>query len=189
MVVLNQDELLRDLKAEVAGTIAIVSALDRSDEPKLNRKPDNGGWSAVQILEHLNTYNRYYIPLVTTSLPKTQLKNAAGTYKPGWLGDYFTRSMYSEVKSAKKVTNKMNALKGHRPDGELKATEVIAEFLHDQELLLKLLDEAVDRDISSVKIPITISKLLRISMGDALRFLIAHQVRHMLQLRNTLSTA
>lgn len=181
----NAHQLLEQLKTEVNTVLASVQQIStRLDAPTLNRQPGPGKWSIAQIVEHLNTYNRYYLPCITAALPKAG--PAQKEFKPGWLGDYFTKSMYSEVVTGKKVANKMSAMKGHIPDATLNAAAVIGEFINAQKQLLQLLEDAKRINLGGTRIPITISKLVKIKVGDALRFLVAHQVRHLLQVNNTL---
>jgi hypothetical protein len=185
---MNNAELLHQLTAEVKDVLQTAQKLARLDETTLNMQPAPGKWSMAQVIEHLNTYNRYYLPLVAKRMPAARKILGNAPYKPGWLGDYFVKSMYSDVKTKGVIANKMSAMKGHIPDAVLDGKNVIAEFMADGEQLLLLLDAAKAVDMSSVKIPITIARWIKISMGDALRFLIAHQVRHMHQINNLLTT-
>jgi len=189
MAIYNTTALLAQLKNEVHTILDSVQQLRRFDNEILNYQPAPDKWSVLQVLEHLNTYNRYYLPCATIAMNKVRKPGGVATFRAGWLGEYFTKSMYSEVVTNKQVTNKMKALKGHRPATVLNADAVINEFLTDGKKLQQLLEDAVNADLAGVKIPITISKWIKISLGDALRFLIAHQVRHMLQIANTLDWA
>jgi uncharacterized damage-inducible protein DinB len=179
-------ELLNELTAEVNDVLQTAAKVAALDDATLNMQPAPGKWSMAQVVEHLNTYNRYYLPLITKRMPAARKVAQNVDYKPGWLGDYFARSMYSDIKTKGVVVNKMSAMKGHVPDGVLNGREVINEFVTDCQLLLGLLEAARQVDMSSVKIPITIARWLKISMGDALRFVIAHMVRHMHQINNIL---
>lgn len=180
---INQQELLQQLKSEVASIITTVNELSALGEAKLNMPPAPGKWSIAQVIEHLNTYNRYYIPLMAKALQQAP-KTTRNLFSPGWLGNYFVKSMYSEVKTANKVANKMSAMKGHIPPVALDAAATIREFVTAQQQLLEILEQMGSKDMSAVRIPITISRLIKISYGDAARFLVAHQVRHQLQVHN-----
>jgi hypothetical protein len=94
--------------------------------------------------------------------------------------------MYSQVKTTGAVTNKMSAMKGHIPTETLDAAKVLNEFLADQRKLLELLEQMKRIDMASVRIPITISRFITIKLGDAIRFLVAHEVRHFSQIERTL---
>lgn len=180
---INRQELLQQLKNEVASIITTVNELSVLGEAKLNTPPATGKWSIAQVIEHLNTYNRYYIPLIA-KVVKQAPKTTSNLFSPGWLGNYFVKSMYSEVKTTNKVANKMSAMKGHIPPVALNASATIREFVTAQQQLLEILEQMDSKDMSAVRIPITISRLIKISYGDAARFLVAHQVRHQLQINN-----
>lgn len=181
---METDKMLAELAAEVMTVTKTIADCTGLSNEMLNAQPSAGKWSLAQVVEHLNTYNRYYIPLMQQTLPTAG--TGSGTYKPGWLGDYFTKSMYSEVKTANRVANKMSAMKGHIPDARLDGAKVISEFVVAQSQLSELLMAMKGKDLASVKIPITISRFIKISLGDAARFLVAHQVRHLLQVKNAM---
>ena len=65
---------------------------------------------------------------------------------------------------------------------------VIKEYIDQKVKLQQLLDIANDRDLNSIRIPITLTKMIKLKLGDLFRFLIAHEQRHMVQARNTLKT-
>lgn len=58
---------------------------------------------------------------------------------------------------------------------------VLDHFISQQERYLELLTQADHIDISLKGIPITITKLIKLKLGDALRFNIYHNERHWLQ--------
>ena len=63
---------------------------------------------------------------------------------------------------------------------------VIKEFLEGQDKLLRLLDMAKGKNLAKIHIPITLTKMIKLRLGDTFRFLIAHEQRHMIQARNTI---
>lgn len=175
--------LIEELSAYTRQIILQTNYLLQEDPELLSTQPGNGGWSVVQVLEHLNSYGRYYLPLIEHAL-QTQKFPAKETYTAGWLGDYFTKSM--QPKEGNKITNKMQAPKNHRPSQDLDSKTVIDEFLAQEQLLLKLLQQAAGNDMEKIRIPISIAKFVRIKLGDTFRFLIAHHQRHFVQASNTL---
>ena len=136
------------------------------------------------MIEHLNSYGRYYLPALESAMMYSQHKPVEW-YTAGWLGDYFTRSMLPSSKGA--VTNKMKSPKDHRPKADLDSKPVIDEFLHQQQRLLALLEKAKDVNISKARVPISLTRFIRLKVGDTFRFLIAHEQRHFVQVRNTVN--
>ncbi|HVG42663.1 MAG TPA: DinB family protein, partial [Chitinophagaceae bacterium] len=140
-------------------------------------------WTIVQILEHLNAYGRYYLPVIDNAIALKK-DDADAWFQSGFLGDYFTKSM--KPNNVYEIKNKMKTMKAFNFPNSLNVDIVMNEFLEQQTKLTQLLDQSKERNLSTIRIPITISKLVKLKLGDAFRFLIAHEQRHMVQARNTL---
>jgi hypothetical protein len=153
---------------------------------QLNRQPAPNAWSAAQCLEHLNVYGRHYLPEIEKALEKGE-KTAAKTFKSGWLGDYFYRLMLPNTEGSLK--SKMKAPKDAQPPVELDARAVLAEFIEQQEQLLQLIERARQVNLGSVRVPISLSKWIRLKLGDTFLFLTAHLERHVLQIEKALKMA
>jgi hypothetical protein len=81
----------------------------------------------------------------------------------------------------------MKATKSHSPPLNLNPVEVIAYFEESQRELLGLLKKAERADLAKIRVPISISRIIRLKLGDTFRFLIAHQQRHFVQIQETLA--
>lgn len=153
------------------------------DPIKLNYPPAEGAWSVIQCLEHLNMYNRYYLPEIEKRVAIIP-KEWNAWFVPGTLGDYFTRMM--QPATVAEVKNKMKTPKGYRPELVLNPVAVLSEFIAHQHKLLKLLEISRKRNMNELKIPTSLTRFLKLKLGDTFRFLIAHEQRHMVQARNAL---
>lgn len=174
--------LLNQLENQVESHLqqAIQKYQNLSDELLL--KPSSlGGWSIAQCLEHLNTYGVYYLPLFEKGLAVSQDDLSVETIKSTWLGKLAIDSMNPE-----KGKKKFKAMKGHIPEAALDAKDVVAEFINQQEQLLKILRVAKNKHIQQIKISISIAKFLKLHLGDALQFLIIHNERHIQQANRNL---
>lgn len=181
MATFEKRVLLAQLKTDVQAILQEIQALTAADKQLLNKQPGFHQWSGAQVLEHLNFYNRAYLPVIESRM----IKPAAGQadFKSGWLGNYFTKVMMPGTDG--KVANKMSAPKNARPVDVLDAEKVLAEFISGEQKLLLLLEKATVSDLD-VRVPTSISKLIRLKAGDTFRFLVAHQQRHLAQFRRTL---
>lgn len=179
-------EWLDQLTKEVNDISTQFGALLQYPGSVLSAPPAPGKWSAIQVIEHLNSYNRYYLHHIGQSLDASHPAPAA-SFSQGLLGGYFTRMMYSQVKSGGQITNKMQAPKDHTPVANLNVQAVLDEFAAGQLKLQQLLGTARRYDLGSVKVPISISKFIKLKLGDTFGFLVAHQVRHFQQIENTLN--
>lgn len=184
---MTNKELTQQLTEEVQQLIDTIEAINDLNEEVLCAQPQQNKWSLAQIVEHLNTYNRYYIPLISNALQQIREERVLPVVKSGFLGGYFIKTMYAEVVTRGEVPNKMKTVKKHHPGNTLDVNAVLSEFLRAEDQLLGLIGKIGNKDLSRVKVPITLSKYIKISVGDALRFLIAHQIRHRLQIQDTLS--
>ncbi|MES1213991.1 MAG: DinB family protein [Bacteroidota bacterium] len=176
--------LLETLEADTRQLILIAVHLQKEDPEILLKRPAPDKWSVAQVLEHMNSYSRYYLPAIEKSLQAD--KPAKEKFNPGLLGNYFTNLMKPGVDG--KIGNKMNAPKNHRPSADIDIKPTLDNFLEQQQKLLKLLELAKQKDIGGMRTPISISRFIKLKVGDTFRFFIAHEQRHFLQIGNALTT-
>lgn len=180
---LNATVLIEQLQSDVRQIILATEYLKAKDNTSLTLQPAEGKWSVAQVLAHLNSYGRYYLPAIKKSMDQSK-EPAAVWFKPGWFGNYFTKIMRPGVDG--KIGNKMKAPKDHRPTVIADAKTVMQEFLTQQHELLQLLEDAKGKNIGRIRTPISISKLIKLKTGDTFRFLIAHEQRHFVQINGVL---
>lgn len=172
----NVETLISNIESRVESHIEqAVQVLQNLDEARLNRPAANGGWSIAQCIEHLNTYGRYYLPVIKKGLNENVHIPPSSEFSSGWLGSYFTKMM--EPKSQKK----MKAFKNHIPAARLDGHAVIAEFIEQQETMLGLLQRSRSTNLNRIRLPISISKVVKLKLGDVLQFCVAHDARHIAQ--------
>jgi uncharacterized damage-inducible protein DinB len=179
----KSEDLINQLQADVKQIIAAAEHLQTADPVKLNYCSEEGSWSVAQVLEHLNAYNRYYLPVIEKSMIHIS-KDTSAWFVPGFWGNYFTKMMMP--KNVYEIKNKMKAMKSYTPGKGLNVDAVFKEFFQHQNKLLQLLDVARRRNMNTIKIPVSISRFIRLKLGDTFRFLIAHEQRHMIQARNAI---
>jgi len=179
----KSEELIDQLEADVKKLISAAEHLQSADPIKLNYCPEEGKWSVVQVLEHLNAYNRHYLPLVERSMVHIT-KDVSAWFISGFLGNYFVNSM--KPANVFEVSKKMKTGKAFSPDKGVNVDTAFKEFFQHQNKLLNLLEVARRRNLNSVNVPTTFSKLIHFKLGDMFRFLIAHEQRHMIQARNAI---
>lgn len=185
MAKFKTEELLNDLTQDVQRIKEAAQYFTSADKNKMVYCPDKGQWSVVQVLEHLNAYNRYYLPLIEKELAVVTPDSDAW-FVSGYWGEKFTKMM--RPTNVYEIKNKMKASKKYSFPNSLNVGTVLTEFLAHQEKLLQLLGMANGKDLAKIHIPISLTKLIKLRLGDTLRFLIAHEQRHMIQARNTLKS-
>jgi uncharacterized damage-inducible protein DinB len=181
---IKSDVLLDTLQSDVRSIIFQCNQLNGISRHLLQQAPESGKWSVAQVLEHLNIYSRYYINAIENRLHLNQ-SGPDVFFKPGWLGNYFTRLM--KPGENKIILKKMKAPKNAVPAAKPNAEAMLTECLQHQHHLLNLLQIAKNVNLNYIRIPISINKYIKMKLGDTFRFLIAHEQRHFLQIENTLN--
>jgi hypothetical protein len=155
---------------------------------RLAAPPAPGAWSAAQCLEHLNFYGSYYLPAIERAIERgrRQGMQPAPAFRSGWLGGYFTRLMAPLADG--KLKSKMRAPKNATPQTAPDPVAMLAEFISQQETMLRLLEAAPAVNLTRLKVPISIAPWLRLRLGDILMFYTAHHQRHVLQIQRALAT-
>jgi uncharacterized damage-inducible protein DinB len=170
--------LISNLQQDVRNTLVEMEGLKGLPDDVLLQQPEAGKWSIAQVLEHLNGYNRFYLTEIKKALEVTTVSTSP-VFKSGWIGNYFTNLMQPRENGT--LAKKMSSPKEYNFPPDLDAGRVVQEFIEGQQKLLVLLDNACNADMGK-RVPISISKWIKLKLGDTFRFLIAHQVRHFMQI-------
>lgn len=175
------DQLKKDTQ-EITATVKNEFLVHTTE--KLQQKPMPNSWSVLECLEHLNLTYRHYIPEIQNKLKQAtaQQKVAISFYKPSILGNYMTNSM---MPKGNQVVNKMKTFAAIQPSLDETSEIIIKEFLEHQQSMLDLLDTASGYNLQRIKVQ-SLVKILRFRLGDAFRFLTAHNLRHILQAKKAL---
>jgi hypothetical protein len=76
---------------------------------------------------------------------------------------------------------KHKTVKHMNPNNSQLTRATIEEFLQHQQELLQLLHDAGKANLSEKAVPVEFFKLLKLRIGEALEFVVAHQERHVQQ--------
>lgn len=175
-------QLIDDLQRDVRHTLKITEELQTLPDNVLLMQPAADKWSIAQVLEHLNGYNHFYLAVLADGFRQNKPKTVA-TFKAGWFGNYFTNMMLP--KSDGTIGMRMTAPKEYNFPPNLDIRKVINEFIEGQNRLLALLDHARKYDIGKIRVAISLTRYIKLKSGDTFRFLVAHQLRHFLQVERT----
>ncbi|MFB6455733.1 DinB family protein [Chitinophaga sp. Hz27] len=190
MAPVNSQQLLSELKEEIA-TIrqVVVSHFGGQSDATLLHMPTPDAWSAVQCLDHLNAFGRFYLPAIGEAIEKAVRKGIKpkAEFKSGWLGAWFTQLLEPQTNGFPKT--KMSAPRNFRPGNTLSVDNVLSEFIQQQENMEQLLVAATRVDLEKVKVPVSMSKWIKISAGDTFGYLVAHIRRHILQAQRAIVAA
>lgn len=177
------NDLLNDLQQRLIRQSKQVAQLKQQPSQSLNAKPSEQAWSALECIEHLNRYGRFYLPEVRRALAANR-HAASPVFKSGWLGNYFATSMLP-----KENLNTMRTFKVMNPSGSTLGPEVLEECEAQITRWQQLLAQCEEACLNRTKTAISISKLIKLRLGDTLRVVIYHQDRHMEQAQKAVRSA
>ncbi len=81
----------------------------------------------------------------------------------------------------KEKLNKMKTMSKFNPSGSSLTKSELNKFEHQQYKTLELLSKAIAVDLTKTKTKTSLSKIINMRLGDTLRFVIAHNQRHLYQ--------
>jgi DinB superfamily len=188
MPTFNSNQLIDDLQQQTESFLnEAVQEWQMLPPATMLHKEAPEKWSAAQCLMHLNSYGDYYLPAISKTIDEALSKRWLSTkeFKSSWIGNFFTEMMLP--KDAAGTVKKMKATKNHTPLANDNSDAAIATFIDQQERMLQLLEKARAIDLRKAKTPISISRLIKLPVGDTFRFLIAHNYRHVLQAKRAIA--
>lgn len=167
--------LINLLERQTQDCIRRAEALLQFPLAELMNRPTAESWNALECIEHLNRYGAFYLPEIRKRIA-TSTFQPTSMFKPGLLGNYFTKSM-----QPRQGMKKMKTFADKDPKHTNLDKQCLHTFIGQQQELLQLLTSAREVDLNRTKSSISITKLLTLKLGDTFRFLIAHQERHLVQ--------
>ena len=178
---IGSEILINDLISRTTEILKKSQTLVELSENELNYRISAESWSSLECLEHLNLYGRFYIKEMNRRMLESSKQNTT-VFKSGLLGNYFAKSMLPKAK-----LNTMKTFSNMNPINSSLDKRVIEEFIQQQKEMLQLLETARKKNLNKIKCGITISKMLKLKLGDTFRFVIYHNERHMKQIDRVLT--
>jgi hypothetical protein len=168
--------LINDLLERMNQATQRANALKEISLEKLNHKSSAQIWSPLQCIEHLNLYGDFYLPEIEKELAGKPKISANAIFKSGVIGNYFAGLMLPKKNGSIK---KMKTPADKTPACSDLTLLTIDRFLKQAEKLKQLLQHAEEIDLTKTKTAISLTKMIRLRMGDTLRFLVYHIERHL----------
>lgn len=179
MKFLAQD-LLNELCEITQSNIDAAYLFKTKSDEELNHRHSSQSWSILECVEHLNRYGLFYIPEIRVRIKSKASIPSQKIFRSGLMGNYFANSM-------KKGSYKMKTFKSMNPIHSTLSRQVLDVFIEQQIQMLELLKDARNYNLNRIKTAISITKLLRLRLGDTFRFVIYHNQRHIIQAQNVLT--
>lgn len=181
------EQLITELGTTLRSQIARAQQIQQLPADLLLRRPAPDKWNTLEVFEHLNLSSGIYLRgLQDVFARKAASLKPNPVYKPGMLGEYFTKAMQPRPDGS--IGSRMRTMKMFDPPRNHGAShESIVRFISICEQLLVLLDKSRSTDLNRMKVTSSLGPIVRFKAGDAFRFPVAHQVRHFLQIERLLA--
>lgn len=188
MKTFTSQKLLSDLAKIAQENINVIERkILHFSEAQKTWKPNEFTWSLREIFAHLNEYANYYHPVFLNKINNTKFINSKENFVSSPLGRSAWRSM--KLGNARNVKRKFKSTKGYNPtfNTSLVTGKDITAFVEQQKNMLSILELSVKVNLKKVKVPISISKIVRLRLGDALMFCVYHDERHLEQAKRLIA--
>jgi hypothetical protein len=178
MAVFSRQGLITELLDRTELIKAGSATFLRLTDEQLGFSPGPGTWSIVEVFSHLNRSNeiyfRYILPRVTLA-PDQELDE----FRSSWLGDWAYDKIIPRPDGSVWKMKTAKSVLPVRPNEDCK--EVLHAFHRNCDALDDILRHSATKDLRRIRIPFHFVPFLHFSLGETLRFLIAHNERHLLQ--------
>ncbi len=153
--------------------------LDGLSDAQLGWAPEPGRWSVGENVSHLRTLNTRYIEAIDAAIAAARARGNTGfeRYTPGLVGGFMVRFMEPPVKRRVR-TPAVFVSEGARNWGEERAG-----YHATHAALEERLHAAGGISLNKARVASPASRLLRLKLGDAFALLLAHDRRHLWQIR------
>ena len=180
---MRSKELISKLENQTQEHIEVVKTFLKLPDSTLNFKPTAEQWSILECIEHLNRYGNFYIPEIRQKILQSNTTSVT-EFSSSWLGSYFSNSMLPKEK-----LNKMKTFPSMNPLNSQLNREVLHTFLYQQQAIMDLLQEAQSVNLIKTKTAISISRWIKLRLGDTFQVIIYHNLRHIVQAKKVLSAS
>ena len=188
MKVFKTDELIEELvEITQANYDFIKKKCFHLSQEQLDWRPNASTWSTTEVLAHLNEYAKFYHASFKDRLEKTKFKG----YREQFISSPLGRSAWKSMKlgRANNIKRKFKSPRNYNPifHKELIKGYEVNTFLLGQQELIENIRNAREVNLRKVKSPISISRIIRLRLGDAMLFVIYHNERHIQQIKHLLA--
>lgn len=171
---IEQSALIQELRSKTAEARSQMDTFRTYSLEDLNYKSNEQQWSILECIEHLCLYGKFYLPEIESRMTN-EACGRQELFKSGFLGDYFVNMIKATNTKKIKSPQQMDAI------GSELNISTINQFIKQLEWLDSLLIKAENLNLSKIKTSISLTKLVKLKLGDMLRFLVYHNERHILQ--------
>jgi hypothetical protein len=148
-------------------------------ENEVNWRPTPAHWSIAECLDHLTVTNRELMKQIEAAISDARARGltSRGPFRHGIIGNMLVRSLEPPAKM------KFKAPKIFKPRPDQSLETVARDFFAVQEELLRLIEQANGLNLARIKVTSPVTKLIKLSLGQAFGLIATHARRHLWQAR------
>ncbi len=180
-------EYLRARKDETLAIDEIIkNEFESLDEKLFNASPAPKKWSVAECIQHLNITLNIYIPqMVNVVKNKNRYLGQKENFNHSFIGKMVVKSM--NPRKNNEIPMKVKTFGKLKPKSiEYEKHNVLIKFAGFQKDIINIIDGCENMSLEKPKIVTAAGPILKMRIGDALHFMIAHNRRHILQAQNVL---
>jgi len=150
---------------------------------QLGWRPREKQWSVGEHIDHLSRTTRRYARAIRVALHNARKHGltGGGPFRRSLFGTWFVHSLEPPVRIRVKTLPMLN------PDRGLPAAQLLAEFTLAQEIFNAAVREAEGVDIGRATMRSPFVSILKLTIGEALEAVLAHNRRHLWHINRILN--
>lgn len=172
----NSEQLIKELIDYTQSFIVKAESYKNLPIEVLNFRKSEESWSILECIEHMNLYGDFYLEELENRILNAK-HNSEEEFKSTWFGN---RTALSMLPVEGKKLNSMNTFKDKNPSYSKLSVTNIDRFIKQQKAIINLLEQARKVNLTKTKTKTSLP-IIKFRLGDTLRFVIYHNVRHIKQ--------
>ncbi|TVP78362.1 MAG: DinB family protein [Gemmatimonadales bacterium] len=179
-----------DWKTDILHCLEEVKRLAGAhSEARMNRRPEEGTWSAAECIRHLNLTAALMAPKLEAAIRKAKERGLEGEppFSTGWLGSWFLDGSGPGARPLPVPGRyRPEGSRDDAPSSSLDVARTVAEFDELQQRWLDLIEEGRGLQLDAVRAPSPVIPILRLNVATWIEGMPGHQMRHLKQMRRAL---
>lgn len=181
--------MLDELAKETEAIITFAESLQKLSPAQWTWKPNPKRWSVAECVGHLNIFGEHYLSRSAKAMQGSKpLAQPAQNFKSGYWGEKLTNTMKplpdNSIPSPMSTLGKFDPSKKNRVNANTLNT-----FIQQRKDMLAQIKQAGNCDLEGLRITSTLGPIIRFKLGDTYRFMVAHDQRHILQMKKVMAEA
>ncbi|MFN3315515.1 MAG: DinB family protein [Raineya sp.] len=149
--------------------------LNKLSLEQLNWKPSPKAWSVAECIAHLLIVFEKYEPSVSKALSKNyQTENM--NHKPSFFGKIFFKFVNPQSKKKIPAPSILKPTQSHY------GLDIVEKYFAYLYKVKELMQAGKGKNLNKIKIPSSVSKLIRFNLGDYFQIEVWHNLRHFQQM-------